>query len=278
MTEYDLNDIVRQNVISAIEEDRGTGDITSSLIPASTELTAKLIAKESFILAGLPWFNDTFFYLDKSINIEWFFKEGDKIQSGDRLAIINGNARNILIAERTALNFLQMMSGVATKTNLYVSKLKGVAALLDTRKTLPGLRIAQKYAVKCGGGENHRFGLYDAFLIKENHIKATGSITKAIDSAKKMNTSLKIEVEVETLNELKEAIEASPDVVMLDNFDIDGLLEAVKLNKDKRVKLEASGNVTIKNIEKISRTGVDYISVGSITKSVDAVDLSLLIE
>lgn len=276
MTQNDLTSIIEQDVEKALSEDIADGDITAALIPAHHTLEAKLIAREEGLLSGVPWFDKSFHLLDKTTEIEWFYQEGESFNNGDVLAKLKGNARVILTGERTALNFLQMMSGVATKTQRYVKAIKGKAILLDTRKTLPGLRYAQKYAVKCGGGQNHRFGLFDAFLIKENHIKAAGSISQAIQLAKERKKDHKIEVEVETFKELEEALSAKPDIIMLDNFDIESMAQAVSLKKDLEIKLEASGNITLQNIAEVAQTGVNYISTGDITKSVNAIDLSLL--
>lgn len=272
-----LNHAVKQNVQDALKEDVGTGDVTSHLIPEETVLSAHVVTRESCVLSGRPWFDAAFLSLDNKIDIHWFYQEGEKVESGATLVKIEGNARHLLTAERTALNFLQLLSAVATTTRQYVDQMANKAAILDTRKTLPGLRIAQKYAVSCGGGKNHRLGLYDAFLIKENHIKAQGSISEAIRLAKEMRPDLKVEVEVETLAELNEAIEAKPDVIMLDNFDIPMIKKAVALNRDNTIQLEASGNVNLSNVKAYAEAGVDCISIGGLTKHVKAIDLSLLI-
>lgn len=269
---------IKENIKTALTEDLGEGDVTSHLIPASKNLNAALLARDTFVLAGGPWFDASFHALDDAISIQWRFEEGQWVNKGEVIATVSGNARHILSAERTALNFLQLLSGVASTVRQYQDAVQGKVILLDTRKTIPGLRLAQKYAVRCGGGRNHRLGLYDAFLIKENHIKAQGSISKAIGLAKQMREDLKIEVEVETLEELEEAIQAKPDVIMLDNFDIAMIKEAVRINRAHDLKLEASGNITLDNIAAIAETGVDYISIGRLTKTVKAVDLSLLIK
>jgi nicotinate-nucleotide pyrophosphorylase (carboxylating) len=223
--------------------------------------------------------NCTFAEIDSNTEIEWLVEEGAWIDKPATLCIIRGLARSILTAERTSLNFMQTMSGTATQTHHYLLQLKGYATrLLDTRKTLPGMRLAQKYAVACAGGVNHRFGLYDAFLIKENHIKACGSIRKAIAMARSAPGNLLVEIEVETLDELQEALDAKPDRILLDNFDHPMLIEAVAMNQSRQCDLEASGGINLDTIAAVAGTGVDYISVGAMTKSVRAIDLSLLIE
>ncbi|MFK5914764.1 MAG: carboxylating nicotinate-nucleotide diphosphorylase [Woeseiaceae bacterium] len=283
MTSPPLNEIIAQ-VQQAINEDIGSQtnstfsglDVTASLIPNSKIVTAKLISREDAILCGQTWFDTAFQCLDKKITLQWFFKDGDALKENDIVCEISGSAQNILTAERTALNFLQTLSATATQTHDYVKALEGLECkILDTRKTLPGLRIAQKYAVACGGGVNHRIGLYDMVLIKENHIHAAGSIQKAVELARKNFSGLKIEVEVENLSELKLALENNVDRVLLDNMDVDTLKEAVKINKHQ-TDLEASGNITLKSVRSIAETGVDYISTGAITKNIQAIDYSLL--
>jgi len=230
------------------------------------------------LVCGQLWVNEAFYQVDNKIDIDWRVSEGEWIAAPTTLCTIHGRACSILTAERTALNFLQTLSATATKTHQYVQKLKGSQTrLLDTRKTLPGLRFAQKYAVHCGGGVNHRMGLFDAFLIKENHIKACGSVANAIALARKSHKNLLVEIEVETLDELREAFDARPDRILLDNFSQDMLIQAVKLNQPKQCDLEASGGITLHNIAEVAKTGVDFISVGTITKSIQAIDLSLLI-
>lgn len=268
---------VKDNVRIALDEDIGPGDITSALLPEGKEITVVILARETCILAGRQWFEQCFYMLDDTIQIDWFFKDGDKIAENTKIATLSGQSRIMLTAERTALNFLQTLSAVATSTHVYVQAMKGKATLLDTRKTLPGLRLAQKYAVTCGGGENHRMGLFDAFLIKENHIRASGGLVQAIENAKKMNQAVKIEVEVETVAEYIAASKACPDVIMLDNFELKDIKDVVRLNKHSSIKLEVSGNINLHNIAKLAETGVDYISVGRITKSIEAIDLSMLI-
>jgi nicotinate-nucleotide pyrophosphorylase (carboxylating) len=231
------------------------------------------------LLCGIPWVDAVFNEVDPWISIHWHFKEGEWINTPNVLCHIEGSAKSILTAERTALNFLQTLSATATQTFEYVKVLENTKTrLLDTRKTLPGLRMAQKYAVHTAGGVNHRMGLYDAYLIKENHIKASGSISKAIELAKQAGNGLFIEVEVENREQLEEAFQAKPHRILLDNFSIQGLKEAVALKaKLKGCELEASGGITLKNIASIAETGVDYVSIGAITKSIQAIDLSLLI-
>lgn len=269
-------EIVKQDAKSALEEDRGKLDVTAQLIPAERVMSASIVAKEPLFLAGQPWVNEVFYACDPDLSISWLYPEGTWIPEPAKLVTIHGNARAILTAERTALNFLQTLSATATKTHQYVEQLKGFpTTLLDTRKTLPKLRYAQKYAVKLAGGVNHRMGLYDAFLIKENHICACGSITKAINAARAMNLNLRIIVEVETIDECKEALEAKPDRILLDDFSLSMLREAVALNKNYGISLEASGNISLDNIRTVAETGVDCISVGALTKSIQAIDLSL---
>jgi nicotinate-nucleotide pyrophosphorylase (carboxylating) len=271
------NDLV-ETVSRAIAEDVGSGDITAQLIPIDTEENAKVICRESAVLCGTAWFDEVFKQLDSKIQITWQAQDGDIIRPNQVLCELKGSTRALLTGERTALNFLQLLSGTATKTQAYVKTISGTnACLLDTRKTLPGLRQAQKYAVCCGGGTNHRLGLYDAFLIKENHIVGAGSISKAVHTAKQKFPNFPVEVEVETLEQVKEALAASVDSLLLDNFSLSQLREAVALVNGK-IKLEASGGVSLESIRAIAETGVDFISVGAITKDVRAVDLSMLLE
>ncbi len=269
---------VISDVKSALNEDLGSGDVTAALLPAQLVAGAEIISREAMVVCGQPWVNEVFNQVDNQINIDWNVSEGEWLESPTILCTIHGCASSVLTAERTALNFLQTLSATATTTRHYVQKLKGSKTrLLDTRKTLPGLRLAQKYAVRCGGGVNHRMGLYDAFLIKENHIKACGSVAGAIALARKTNKHLLVEIEVETLEELREAFDAHPDRILLDNFTQDMLVEAVNMNHPKYCELEASGGITLENIATVAQSGVDFISVGSITKSIKAIDLSLLI-
>lgn len=262
-------------VKAALLEDIGSGDITAELIPENKIVTAQVITRESAIICGIDWVSETFKQVDATLKIIWLVKDAEKVIANQMLFEVVGNARSILTAERTGLNFLQLLSGTATTTSHYVEKIKhSKTKLLDTRKTLPLYREAQKYAVKCGGGENHRMGLYDMFLIKENHIAACGSITKAIEKARLLHPNKKIEVEVENLTEYQEALDASPDIIMLDNFSLEDIKKAVEVKHDN-IKLEISGNVTLENIASYAALGVDYISVGAITKHVKAIDLSM---
>lgn len=270
---------IQDDVNRALIEDVGELDITAALIPKNTQMTATIISREPMLVCGIPWVNCVFNTVDSDIDITWFVEEGDKLTQAETLCKVTGTARSILTAERSALNFLQTLSATATHTYDYCSRLVDYhTQLLDTRKTIPGLRVAQKYAVVCGGGVNHRMGLYDAFLIKENHIKACGSITAAVSNARKHTKKALIEVEVETILELKEALAAKPDRIMLDNFSLDALKQAVIITASTPCDLEASGGVDLTTIEAIAQTGVDFISVGAITKSIRAIDLSLLVE
>lgn len=266
------------DVEHALLEDVGSGDVTAALLPSHLIVEAEIISREPMLFCGKPWVNEVFKQIDNKIEVEWLVAEGDWLSAASSLCIIHGTASSILTAERTALNFLQTLSATATQVHRFVQKIEGTnARLLDTRKTIPGLRMAQKYAVRCGGGVNHRMGLYDAFLIKENHIKACGSVAHAINLARQTNKHLLVEIEVENLTEMREAIDAHPDRILLDNFSIDMLHEAVKMNQPKYCEIEASGGINIENIAAIAQTGVDFISVGAITKSVKAIDLSLLV-
>jgi len=267
--------IIEANARAALNEDIGSGDITAQLITVDRQLAACVITREAAVIAGQPWVNAVFQIVDPRITVEWLAQDGDQVAANQTLFNVKGPARSILTAERTALNFLQLLCGVATITHHYYSLIAHTQCrLLDTRKTIPGLRIAQKYAVNCGGGHNHRLGLYDAVLIKENHIAACGSITAAINHAKSHYPDKPIEVEVETLDELDTAQHAGADIIMMDNFTLEMMQQAVgrRLNN---VKLEASGNVSLDAIAAIAETGVDYISVGALTKHVKAIDLSM---
>lgn len=277
------NDNIKKQVRQALDEDLGTDtdhnfkdqDVTASLISASKNSKAQLICRENAILCGRDWFNTAFKLLDSNIQLKWNFEDGQEINNNDIICEVSGNARVILTAERTALNFLQTLSATATQTNLFAKAIDNTACkILDTRKTIPGLRLAQKYAVACGGGVNHRIGLYDMVLIKENHIQTAGSISAAVSKARKEFQDLKIEVEVENINELKQAIECNVDRILLDNMDIPELTKAVTLN-EQRINLEASGNITLETIRSIAETGVNYISTGAITKNIKAIDFSL---
>ncbi|MEE9446051.1 MAG: carboxylating nicotinate-nucleotide diphosphorylase [Cocleimonas sp.] len=269
---------IKNQVKSALEEDIATGDVTADLIPKENQSNATVICRDNAILSGVAWFNEVFQQIDSGVMVEWNFKDGDTIKANSILCTLSGNARAILSGERAALNFVQTLSATATLTNQFVTKISGTKTkILDTRKTLPNLRDAQKYAVLCGGGKNHRIGLYDMILIKENHIMAAGSISEAINQAKKLHPSIKVEVETENLKEFREASNAGADIIMLDNFELDTLHEAVLENAGK-VTLEASGGVNINTVKAIAETGVDYISVGEITKDIKAVDLSMRFE
>lgn len=267
-----------KQVTLAINEDVGTGDVTAALLPHTQLADAIILSREPMLVCGKPWVNEVFRQIDSSIVIDWLVEEGAWLDTPTTLCRVHGSTRSILTAERTALNFLQTLSATATQTYQYLQCIKAYPTqLLDTRKTLPGLRLAQKYAVATAGGQNHRFGLYDAFLIKENHIKASGSIGLAIQLARLQQPHLFVEVEVETLTQLQEALDAKPDRILLDNFTLSMLQEAVLMTQ-KNCPLEASGGVDLLTIQSIAQTGVDYISVGNITKSVHAIDLSLLIQ
>ncbi len=263
------------NVFQALREDLGDGDISARLIPAERMAQARVISREDMVLCGQDWVAETFRQLDPEVTLHWSVADGMAVRAGATLLELHGRARSLLSGERTALNFLQTLSATATAVQSCVQALAGLSTrLLDTRKTLPGLRIAQKYAVLCGGGENHRLGLYDAFLIKENHILACGSISAAVAQARQLAAGKPVEVEVETLAELQEAISAGSDIVMLDNFDRAGMIEAVRYTAG-RVKLEASGGIDRAGLRAIAETGVDFISMGSITKHIHACDLSM---
>lgn len=273
------NDSLTLQVKNALSEDIGSGDLTAALIPSDQQATATVLVRESAILCGQDWFNAAFKQLDDTLTINWHQQDGDRLIADQTICHLQGNARALLTGERTALNFLQSLSATATLTQQYVNAVSGLnTRILDTRKTIPGLRLAQKYAVSCGGGQNHRVGLFDAVLIKENHIMAAGSITAAVTLAKQqVDKSILIEVEVETLDQLKEALSVGIDRVLLDNMDLPMLSEAVKINKGM-AKLEASGNITLGNIRDVATTGVDFISVGALTKNIKATDYSMLIE
>ncbi len=267
---------IRLDVQRALAEDIGTGDVTAQLLPAEQWVDAEIISREPMLVCGQAWVDAVFSEIDRDIQVVWLVAEGSWQGSATTLCKIQGQVRGILTAERTALNFLQTLSGTATQTHTYLRQLQGYSTtLLDTRKTLPGLRQAQKYAVACAGGVNHRMGLYDAFLIKENHIKACGSVTAAITLARASNQALFVEIEVESLEQLQEALGAKPDRIMLDNFTLEMIVAAVKMNSPKICEIEVSGNVDLNRIDALAKTGVDYISVGSLTKSVRAIDLSL---
>lgn len=276
----DLEIEIKQNVNQALTEDIGTGDLTANLIPAEETATATVVSRDNAILCGIQWFEACFWQLSPQTGVRWFTQDGEAISAGQKLCVITGNARILLTVERSALNFLQLLSAVATQTKRYVDAVAGTGAVIvDTRKTLPGLRLAQKYAVKCGSGTNHRLGLYDGILIKENHIIAAGGIEPALHAAKKIaSPGIFIQIEVETLDDLRNALNAGAKMILLDNFDLDRLREAVALNTqltNKKAVLEASGGITLENVRTIAETGVDRISVGSLTKDIQAVDLSM---
>lgn len=266
---------VSRDVRNALAEDLGDGDKTASLIRADQQLKTRVICREQAILCGRAWFDETFRQLNSTIQIDWRIDDGETMSPDLEICTLGGPARAILSGERTALNFLQTLSGTATRTGQYVEAVRGTQVkILDTRKTIPGLRAAQKYAVLCGGGTNHRIGLFDAFLIKENHIAAAGSITAAVDTAHATNSGLLIEVEVENLTQLAEAEKAGAKRVLLDNFPLELLEEAVS-NYSGRIELEASGGITLDSIRQVAETGVDFISTGDLTKSVRATDFSM---
>jgi len=267
---------IAEAVRHALAEDIGSGDLSARLVPENTRATAEVITREAGVLCGQAWFNEVFRQLDPALFIAWVARDGQAIRANQRLCRLNGPARALLSGERCALNFLQTLSGVATTTRRYVEAVRGTnAVVLDTRKTLPGLRSAQKYAVRCGGGQNHRLGLFDAILIKENHIAAAGSIAGALRAAKTAAPpGIPIEIEVENLEQLRAALAAGAERLLLDNFDLEHLKTAVH-ETGGRATLEASGGVTLDTIRAIAETGVDFISVGDLTKNVRAVDLSL---
>lgn len=275
MTPDTLNAAILLNVKHALDEDIGSGDITAQLIGEQTQAEATIISREEATLAGIDWANEVFRQVDPAITANWHFSDGDQVAANQALVTLKGPARALLTAERSAMNFLQTLSATATLCHQYAALVADTnVKLLDTRKTLPGLRIAQKYAVSCGGCFNHRIGLYDAFLIKENHIAACGSIAEAVATARTNEPGKPVEVEVESLNELEQALAAGADTVMLDNFTLDDMKTAVA-TVNGRCKLEASGNVTQKTLRPIALTGVDYISIGVLTKDCKAIDLSM---
>ena len=269
---------VRRNVQAAIVEDVGSGDINAALIPTEQMATAHLITRTAGVFCGQSWAEETCRQIDTSITTEWLVHDGQSVTPGDALLVARGPARSLLTCERIMLNFIQLLSGTATAARQYVEAISETSAqILDTRKTVPGLRIAQKYAVGIAGAKNHRMGLFDAYLIKENHIAAAGGITQSVYAARRQNPHIKIEIEVETISQLLEAIEAAVDMALLDNFSIEGLREAVALS-DGNIQLEASGGITLENVVSIAQTGVNYISVGEITKNIEPMDLSLRFE
>ena len=271
----ELQASVAAAVTAALAEDLGRGDVTAELIPSATAGRGLVITRQDGVFCGRPWVDELARRFAGGLAVDWRVADGDDIQAGQALFELRGQARAILTAERTALNFVQLLAGTASQTRRFVRLLECTACqLLDTRKTIPGLRLAQKYAVRCGGGRNHRLGLFDAYLIKENHIAAAGSISKAVHQAQRQVKGLTVEVEVESLAELQEALAAGADLILLDNFSVAAILEAVALAKG-RAKLEASGGVDEAGIRAIAEAGVDYISVGALTKDVQALDLSM---
>ncbi|WP_323913140.1 carboxylating nicotinate-nucleotide diphosphorylase [Aeromonas veronii] len=263
------------DALTTLDQPDASADITAQLIPANRMASARVITREAGVFCGQPWVDEVFVQLGGDVKVEWKVQDGEVLSPNQELFRLHGPARLLLTGERNALNFVQTLSGVATLTARYVAELEGTdCRLLDTRKTIPGLRTAQKYAVACGGGKNHRIGLYDAYLIKENHILACGGIAEAINEARHLNPGKPVEVEVESLAELEQALAANADIVMLDNFDVTMMREAVAINQG-RAKLEVSGNVTLDTLAEFAATGVDFISVGALTKHVRALDLSM---
>ncbi len=275
----DLDALIEQatiaNVRVALAEDVGSGDISAALVPAEATARAEVVTREDAVFCGKRWAEETCRQVDRRITCTWHVEDGDTVHAGEPLVELSGPARSLLTAERTMLNFLQLLSGTATLSRRYSSLVASQPiAVLDTRKTLPGLRIAQKYAVRCGGCKNHRLGLFDAFLIKENHIAAAGSIAAAVTAARKLSPSSPVEVEVENIAEFRTALMAGADIIMLDDFSLDAMREAVAMNQGQ-AKLEVSGGVTLDTLASIAATGVDYVSVGEITKKVLPIDLSM---
>lgn len=276
----DLTEEIERNVAQALAEDVGTGDLTANLVPYDEIAAASVISREEAVLCGSEWFEACFRQLEPQVEVRWHALEGETVEAGQQLCEVKGNTRALLTGERTALNFLQLLSAVATQTRRYVTAIYGTGAVIvDTRKTLPGLRLAQKYAVKRGGGTNHRIGLYDGILIKENHIMAAGGIKPALRAARKIAAGgIFIQIEVETLEDLRAALNAGATLILLDNFDLEELREAVVLNArltNKGAVLEASGGITLDNVRAVAKTGVDRISIGGLTKDIKAIDLSM---
>ena len=277
----DLPKDLTLQVQTALREDIGTGDVTADLVPADQRARGRVITREDAVVCGAAWVDETYRQLDPTVRLTWRAADGERVSAGQVLFEIEGRARPILTGERTALNFLQLLSSTATEARRYADAVAGTGCtILDTRKTLPGLRTAQKYAVRCGGAGNHRMGLFDMVLIKENHIATAGSIAAAIATARRTSPGLKVEVEVESLQELDQALAAQADIIMLDDFSHADMREAVARNRasPRPAKLEASGNVSLATVREIAETGVDYISVGSLTKHVRAIDLSMRLE
>jgi nicotinate-nucleotide pyrophosphorylase (carboxylating) len=272
-------DYIARTVRTALEEDVGTGDLTAQLIPADRASKATVITREDATLCGQAWFDEVFRQVDSRVRVTWKAADGDRVRANQLLCELSGPSRALLTGERTALNFLQMLSATATETSRYAEALKGTQCrVLDTRKTIPGLRLAQKYAVRCGGGTNHRIGLFDAILVKENHIAAAGSIPAAVAEARKLSGTVMLEVEVETLDQLQQALDAKVDRILLDNFSHEDMRTAVRITRahaNQGIELEASGNMSLETLRTVAETGVDFISVGGLTKHVRAVDLSM---
>ena len=275
----ELQSIIKKNVSDGIVEDLGHGDLTAALIPETATAEATVVAREPMVQAGRPWFDEVYRQLDSRIAIHWKSEDGDRVAVGATVAVLRGPARPLLSGERTALNFLQMLSATATATARYVEAVTGTRAqILDTRKTVPGLRLAQKYAVRCGGGLNHRMGLFDAILIKENHILSAGGIDAAVAGARRLHPGLPVEIEVESVDELRQALGARAERLLLDNFSVEQLREAVGVNGSEGhppALLEASGGLTLAMVKIVAETGVDFISIGALTKNVNAIDLSM---
>jgi nicotinate-nucleotide pyrophosphorylase (carboxylating) len=276
---HDLRSVIEKNVSDALAEDLGNGDLTAELISGSVTATATIATREPMVQAGRPWVVEIYRRLDADIEIEWSTGDGDTLQAGSTVARLRGSARALLSGERTALNFLQTLSATATVTAAYVRAVSGTRTkVLDTRKTIPGLRLAQKYAVRCGGGVNHRVGLFDAILIKENHILSAGGIEAAIVKARRLHAGLPVEIEVESIDEMRQALRAGAERLLLDNFTVERLREAVAINVSEGnppALLEASGGLTMETARSVAGTGVDFISVGALTKNVRAIDLSM---
>ncbi len=279
------DDVISRQVATALAEDLGAGDVTAALVPETQQVRAQVLAREPAILCGTAWAEATFRQLDPTIRLDWQAYDGDPIVADEPILKLTGPARPILTGERTALNFLQTLSATATAAHRYVQAVAGTGCkILDTRKTLPGLRLAQKYATRCGGAQNHRLGLYDMVLIKENHIIAAGSISRAIETARRTSPDIPVEVEVESLEEFDQALKAGADIILLDELSNEDMREAVARNRahesthGSKARLEASGSVTLDNVREIAQTGVDFISIGGITKHVKAVDLSMRFE
>ena len=273
-------DIAKQ-VEAALREDLGSGDVTAELVPAAQRVRGTVVTREPAVLCGRAWADETFRQLDARVQLTWHAGDGERVAADQVIFAIAGPARPVLSGERTALNFLQLLSGTATTTRRYVDAVAGTACrILDTRKTIPGLRTAQKYAVRCGGAHNHRMGLYDQVLIKENHIAAAGSLTGAIEAARRNSAGVTVEVEVETPGELQEALNARPDIILLDEFTLEDMRAAVALNRAQGgvAKLEVSGSVSLEAVREIAETGVDFVSVGALTKHVRAIDLSMRLD